>query len=176
MRGGAQLSSWLVILALPFLSAAAGATDKEVDDGIDVYFRDADLAALSDQALEKYPDAEAGESTLFDRSFPGAPPQVPHAVVDMLPITWDDNQCIECHHPDNVASEADSPFPKSHFLRAVMGKGEKGEPAIWVVKGYEKAKEVAGNRYSCNMCHTPQATNVDTPASFFIRLKPSLKK
>jgi cytochrome c-type protein NapB len=165
-----------VIPVLSFFAVGAGANDKEVDDGIDVYFRDAGLMALSDQALEKYPETEAGESALFDRSFPDAPPQIPHSVVDALPITWDDNQCLECHHPDNVASEADAPLPKSHFSRAVMGRGKKGAAMIWVVKGYEETKELAGNRYACSMCHTPQATNVDTPANDFIGSKPRSKK
>ena len=176
MRRRAQLGSWLVVLVLPFLAAGAGATDAEVDDGIDVYFREVELTALSDQALEKYPDVEAGESQLLERAFPGAPPQIPHSLEDMLPITLDDNECIECHHPDNVASKEDSPLPKSHFSRAVMGAGGKGESMVWVVKGYEDAKDVVGSRYNCNMCHTPQATNVNTPKSDFIRLKRSSKK
>jgi cytochrome c-type protein NapB len=165
-----------VILVLPFFALGASANEKEVDDGIDVYFRDVELTALSDQGLEKYTDTEAGESRLFDRSFPDAPPQISHTVEDMFPITWDDNQCLECHHPDNVASEADSPLPRSHFSRAVMGKGPKGKSMVWVVKGYEQAKDVAGNRYDCSMCHTPQATNVDTPKSDFIPLKQRAKK
>jgi len=176
MRRRAQLGSWLVIFVLPFFAPGAGANEKEVDDGIDVYFRDVELTALSDQALEKYTDTEAGESNLFGRSFPDAPPQIPHSVVDMFPITWNDNQCLECHHPDNVASEEDSPLPRSHFSRAMMGKGRKGESMVWVVKGYEEAKDVVGNRYACSMCHTPQATNVDTPKSDFIRLKRRAKK
>jgi cytochrome c-type protein NapB len=171
MRPRTQLSSWLVILALPFFAAGAGANEEEVDDGIDVYFRDVDLSALSDQALETYPDDEAGESLLLNRSFPDAPPQISHTVVDMLPITLDDNECIECHHPDNVAGKEDAPLPKSHFSRAVMGAGGKGDSMVWVVKSYEDAKDVVGNRYNCNMCHTPQATNVDTPKSTFIRLE-----
>jgi cytochrome c-type protein NapB len=165
-----------VVLVLPFFAAGAGATDAEVDDGIDVYFRDVELTALSDQALEKYPDVEAGESQLLERSFPDAPPQISHTVEDMLPITLDDNECIECHHPDNVAGKEDSPLPKSHFSRAVMGAGGKGESMVWVVKGYEDATDVAGSRYNCSMCHTPLATNVDTPKSDFIRLKRSSKK
>jgi len=176
MRSRAQLGSWFVIFVMPLLAAVAGANDKEVDDGIDLYFRDVELTAVSDQALEKYPDTEAGETRLLARSFPDAPPQIPHSVADMFPITWDDNQCLDCHDPDNVASEEDSPLPRSHFSRAVMGKGGKGEPMVWVVKGYEQAKEVAGTRYDCDMCHTPQATNVDTPKSDFIRLKRRAKK
>jgi nitrate reductase cytochrome c-type subunit len=41
----------------------------------------------------------------------------------------------------------------------------------WVVQGYDKAKDVTGMRYSCNMCHTPQATDVATPRSSFVRTK-----
>ena len=171
MRRRAQLSSWLVIGLLLFLAVGATASEKEADDGLDVYFRDASLMALSDQALESYLDSEAGESKLIERAFPDAPPQIPHTLVDMLPITANDNECVECHHPDNVGSEADLPLPKSHFSRAVMGSGGKGDSQVWVVKGYEDVKEVVGGRYNCTICHTPLATNVDTPDTRFITLK-----
>jgi cytochrome c-type protein NapB len=176
MRRRAQLSSWLVIGLLPFFAVGATANEKEADYGIDLYFRDASLSALSDQAQPSYPDSEAGESKLIERAFPDAPPQIPHTVVDMLPITADDNECVECHHPDNVASEADLPLPKSHFSRAVMGSGGQGNPMVWVVQGYEDAKDLVGSRYNCNICHTTQATNVDTPSTKFIMLKRKLAK
>lgn len=176
MRRRAQLSSWLIIGLLPFLAVTATANEKEEDDGLDVYFRTVSLSSLSDQALESYTDSEAGESKLIDRAFPDAPPQIPHTVVDMLPITANDNECVDCHHPDNVASKADLPLPKSHFSRPVMGSGGEGNPMVWVVKGYEDAKDVVGSRYDCTICHTPQATNVDTPSSKFLVLKRSLKE
>ncbi|MBW2289204.1 MAG: nitrate reductase cytochrome c-type subunit [Deltaproteobacteria bacterium] len=176
MRRRAQLSSWLVIGLLPFIAAVATANEKEADDGLDIYFRDASLMALSDQAQESYPDSEAGESKRIERAFPDAPPQIPHTLVDMLPITLDDNECVECHHPDNVASQSDLPLPKSHFMRAVMGSGGKGDSMVWVVQGYEDTKEIVGNRYNCTMCHTAQATNVDTPSTKFITLKRKLKE
>jgi cytochrome c-type protein NapB len=182
MRRELQRNSWLVTGLLAFLSACltagpvATAGDEEVDDGLDVYFREASLIALSDQALEEYGNSEAGESQVFERAFPGAPPQIPHTVEDMLPITGDSNECVDCHHPDNVAGPEDLPLPKSHFSQAVMGAGAKGDSQIWVVKGYEEVKEIGGNRYNCTMCHTPQATNVDTPASTFIRVEKKAKK
>jgi cytochrome c-type protein NapB len=89
----------------------------------------------------------------------------------MLPITAADNECINCHHPDNTASEADRPIPKSHFERAVMRKTKKGNPMVFVVAGYEKSDDLAGSRYNCTMCHTPQATNVNTPRNKFIALE-----
>jgi nitrate reductase cytochrome c-type subunit len=48
-----------------------------------------------------------------------------------------------------------------------MGKGAAHEPMVWVVKDYQQIQDVAGARYNCNMCHTPQATNVSTPKNDF---------
>lgn len=169
MRPSAQLS--LVLLPVLLIPLVLGAATKEVDDGIDVYFRDADLGALADQALPIYPDTEAGESMVLERDFPDAPPQISHTVEDMYPITADDNECLNCHHPENTVSEEDAPLPETHFERAVMARGGKGEPMVWVVANYETAKDVVGNRYNCSMCHTPQATNVATPKSEFVRVK-----
>ena len=43
-----------------------------------------------------YDETRARYSKSMQRAFPGAPPQVPHEMVSMLPITLDDNQCLEC--------------------------------------------------------------------------------
>jgi nitrate reductase cytochrome c-type subunit len=174
MRSATRRRSWLgTLFLLPLLVGGAGGGEKapEVDDGIDVYFRDADLGALADQDLEKYIETDAGESTPLDRAFPDAPPQIPHTVEDMLPITAGSNDCLDCHHPDNVTDEEERPIPKSHFRRAVMAKGKKGEAMAWVVRGYEKTEDVVGARYDCSMCHAAQATNVRTPRTDFVAVK-----
>jgi nitrate reductase cytochrome c-type subunit len=134
-----------------------------VDDGVDVYFRDADLGAMSSQALAEYGDADPGDAGTLKRSFEGAPPQILHTVEDMLPITSGSNDCLDCHHPENTSGEEDYPIPESHFQQAVMAKGQPGESMVWKVEGYKKGDDVAGTRFSCTMCHTPQAMNVKTP-------------
>ena len=144
----------------------AGSSTPEARDGMDVFFRDASLESLSDQALPKYPDADAGDSTKIARDFPDAPPQIPHAVEDMYPITLAGNECLECHLPENATGD-DVPLPESHFKAPVMGKGAAHEPMVWVVKDYRQTQDVTGARYNCNMCHTPQATNVSTPKNGF---------
>jgi cytochrome c-type protein NapB len=160
-----------------FLGACAGTTDEDstsgasssasgTSDDIVVFFRDASLESLSDQALPEYPDADAGESTKIARDFPDAPPQIPHSVEDMYPITLADNECLECHLPENATGD-DVPLPESHFKAPVMGKGADDEPMVWVVKDYRLTEGVMGARYNCNMCHTPQATNVSTPKNSF---------
>jgi cytochrome c-type protein NapB len=109
----------------------------------------------------------AGESKLMDRSFSDAPPLIPHTVEDMLPIYADENECLECHHPDNVTSKDDLPLSDTHFERPVIVEGKKNEPMRNKVDRYEKAVDLFGARYNCTMCHAPQAGNVKTPKSLF---------
>ena len=177
MRRRAQHSFWLAAALVPLLIVGAGAADdtKEAEDGLDVYFRDGDLLALTSQRLPVYPNTKAGESAMLERDFPDAPPQIPHTVVDMYPITMDENECLECHHPDNVTSKEDLPVTDSHFEAPVMGRGDPGDPMIWVVKDYKKIKDVVGARYNCDMCHVPQASNVDTPSNRFISARKKQK-
>jgi nitrate reductase cytochrome c-type subunit len=174
-----RLLAALIAALVPaaFLGACAGTTEEgspkdtpgstsEASDGLNIFFRDASLESLSDQALPEYPDADAGESTKIARDFPDAPPQIPHAVEEMFPITLGSNECLECHLPENATGD-DVPLPESHFKAPVMGKGPAHEPMVWVVKDYRQTQDVAGARYNCNMCHTPQATNVSTPKNSF---------
>jgi len=164
--------SWL-LAGLLTLGAGPPKPDAESGDGLDLYFRDADLLAISEQDPVNYPDTAPGESKRGARDFPDAPPQIHHAVEDVLPITLDDNECLDCHHPENALEKTDVPIPKSHFRAAVMGDGRPGDAMVWVVKGYKTTKDLDGARYNCTMCHTPQATNVTAPKNRFV---PTRKK
>jgi len=173
MRRRTQASWWLVGIVVPLLLLGAGGGDlaKEADDGIDVYFRDTDLGALAKQDAARFPVTDAGEAELIKRSFPDAPPSIPHTIEDMYPITENDNECLECHHPDNAVEGSDIPVPKTHFKRPMMGKGGKDDLQVWVVKGYAEGEDMAETRYNCSMCHTPQAEGVRTVKSTFVRVK-----
>ena len=173
MRRRTQASWWLAGILVPLLLLGADGGDlaKEADDGIDVYFRDTDLGALAKQDAARFPVTDAGESELIKRSFPDAPPSIPHTIEDMYPITANDNECLECHHPDNAVEGSDIPVPKTHFRRPVMGKGGKADLQVWVVKGYAEGEDMAGTRYNCSMCHIPQADNVRTVKSTFEQVK-----
>jgi cytochrome c-type protein NapB len=153
-------------LLSPALALGADAV-KERDDGLDVWFRTADLEAMSDQELAEYVETAAGESKRMDRSWSTAPPSIPHTVEDMLPITAEENECADCHHPENAVSKKDLAVPESHFERPVIVSGKKGEAMRNRVAGYEKAKDVVGSRYNCMMCHAPQAGNVRSMKNSF---------
>ena len=168
MRTGiwSRLSIPTVLVAL--LAFGVSAEDAEVDDGIDVYFRDVDLSALAKQDLPTYIDSEAGESTLLERAFPDAPPSIPHTMEDMLPISIGSNDCLDCHDPANVTEKEEVPFTDSHFEKAQMVVGEPGEAMRLRVGSYAKGENLSGARFDCLMCHAPQATNVKTPATSFV--------
>ncbi len=95
-----------------------------------------------------YTDKAPGQSKLLPRAYLGAPPQVPHAVADFLPITQDSNMCIACHaQPDQwgkkpVAGVATA-IPPTHYtdLRNAPGK---------------VTDHLINARYNCNQCHVPQ--------------------
>lgn len=165
MEKSTKLGAWVLALLAALVMAPSGGQGEmpEADDGLDVYFRDADLGAMSAQALEEYGDADPGEAGRLARRLKGAPPQILHTVEGMLPITSGSNDCLDCHHPDNAAGEEDAPLPESHFEVAVMGKGRPGEPMVWKVQGYRKGDDLSGARFNCTMCHAPQAMNVKTP-------------
>ena len=173
MRRRMRPSSRLIGLVVPLLllGAAGGEPKQEPNDGMDIYFRDSDLEALAKQEEANFRETDAGESKLFERSFPDAPPQIPHTVEDMLPITGSENECLECHHPSNAIGKQDVPLPKTHFSRPVMAGGRTNEAMVWVVKSYEEAKDVVGSRYNCTMCHTPQAETARVIGDKFTRIK-----
>jgi cytochrome c-type protein NapB len=159
--------AFLVCCAAAFALAAAeparapAPPGKEVEDGLDVPFREVEILSTAPQAQEVYIETAPGESKNLERAYPGAPPQVPHEMESMLPITGESNDCLECHLPENATEKKDVPTPKSHFERPIVGESKPGEAMVTVVKGYEKQKELLGSRYHCNMCHVPQATNVE---------------
>lgn len=175
MERNTKFAAWiLALLAVALMAPSEGKEEMaEVDDGVDIYFRDADLGAMSSQALAEYGEADPGEAGKLPRPFETAPPQILHTVEDMLPITSGSNDCLDCHHPDNTSGEEDAPLPESHFQAAVMAKGQPGEAMVWKVQGYQKVDDVAGTRFNCTMCHTPQAMNVRTPGSL---LSPEAKE
>ncbi len=155
-----------------FLLLAASAESPpqhEVDDGIDLGFREVEILSTAPQAQETYPDSAAGESKKLERAYPGAPPQIPHEVESMLPITRETNDCLDCHLPENAKDKKDVPTPKSHFQRPIIAEGKPGEAMATVVKGYKAQKELLGTRYNCDMCHVPQAADVKSLPTTFRR-------
>lgn len=89
-----------------------------------------------------------GQNKLLPRAYLNAPPQIPHAVDDFLPITAQGNLCFACHNrPDQWGKKRNAgeatPIPPSHYtdLRNAPDK---------------VTDQLIGARYNCNQCHVPQ--------------------
>ena len=82
-------------------------------------------------------------NTRSPRSYPTAPPMIPHAIDGMLPITRDSNMCKDCHvMPDMIGQKIEPgmpvPAPASHYVNVKKGEFYMG-------------------RWNCVQCHRPQA-------------------
>ena len=86
--------------------------------------------------------SDPGDDPRVRRAFDTAPPQVPHAVADFMPISRVDNWCIDCHRTDWTAPEEGeaTPIPFSHYMDLRGASKEIGE-------------EVVGARWVCVSCH-----------------------
>lgn len=90
----------------------------------------------------QYRDNAPFSGQLLPRAYQGAPPQVPHAIQNLVPITRDNNMCIGCHQqPDRIGQKAKgqpTPLPLSHYVDV-------------------KTNALNMGRFVCTQCHTPQA-------------------
>lgn len=84
-----------------------------------------------------------GEQNLIERTFVGQPPVVPHDIEKYIPITIEENACLECHVTDELRGKPMPKMGKSHF--SASKKEKDGSPAIEM------------SRFQCDTCHVPQA-------------------
>jgi len=92
-----------------------------------------------------FPTVKPGDNYLIERSFSMAPPMVPHAVDEFLPITMELNDCMDCHDKPKLFDRGfikgkKLAMPRSHY----GGFGGTGDE-----------DEVSGSRYNCSQCHAP---------------------
>jgi cytochrome c-type protein NapB len=87
--------------------------------------------------------SEPGDNALLPRANPVGPALVPHTVADFLPITREDNLCLDCHLTEDAEEGGPVPVPESHYVDYRNAPGENQDSA-------------AGARYYCVSCHVSQ--------------------
>ncbi len=111
-----------------------------------------DEIGLSKVDVREIPDPGAvvengidpGEGKILPRVYEGAPPIVSHNAGDYLPITRNENLCLDCHMIDGEAEEGlPTPIPASHYTDLRNAPSVVGD-------------EIAGARYNCSACHVAQ--------------------
>jgi cytochrome c-type protein NapB len=90
--------------------------------------------------------SDPGDRPTVKPGFPEQPPVVPHGIVDFLPITRDDNQCIDCHAVEEKEPGEPTPIPPSHYIDMRNAPGAQSD-------------ELAGARYLCISCHISPGDN-----------------
>ncbi len=92
-----------------------------------------------------YPETKPADASGLPRAYIGAPPQVPHSIANLLPISAKRNKCLGCHDDtEMIGKKRDpgvaTPMPASHYHKAADG-----------------SLTFSDTRYVCVQCHTPQA-------------------
>lgn len=96
-----------------------------------------------------YSDKFPGSAGVAPRSYPGAPPQIPHDIESFLPVSKTSNMCLGCHDRQGQKKQAGqpTPVPASHYtVRRGDGAGAG-----------KLQKKLSGAQYVCTQCHVPQA-------------------
>jgi len=145
------ISSLIASIALIGCGQQTNSTKQEVKKTSKVVvingIRKSPLTADSENLPKLEYNAPApGAAKLIKKSFVTAPPMIPHSVKGMVPIKVGKNACLGCHMPQNAKIFHAVPIPQDHFVDNFEGN--------------KKKRKIAGSRYFCTTCHTPQA-NVD---------------
>ena len=140
----ATLLTSIVLLAVGGLAAAAG------NNGIDASNMGLSKTSVFDTPTPQpfaYSDTKAGKSKVLPRAYPGIPPQIPHRIDSYLPITAEDNQCLDCHDKPNLIGKQNTskhPMSRAHYVD-LRGTDD------------EMQGDIVGARFNCTQCHVPQS-------------------
>jgi len=139
-----------VILSLAAVLAAgcsSSATSREALPSSGGPIADAELGLSKGSVFDvptppavKANDSNPGEGPLLPRFYAIAPPRIPHAVADFLPITQKQNACLDCHAVKEKKQGDPTPIPASHYTDYRNAPDRVGD-------------QVAGARYVCVSCH-----------------------
>lgn len=137
------LLTLVTVLVLPFgaLAGDQGTADSALGLSKSSVF---DVPSPGDFA---YSEKSPGTSSVMPRSYPGAPPQIPHDIESFLPVSKASNMCLGCHNrPGQKPAKAQpTPIPPSHYTTLRGPQAGK------------QSKDIAGARAVCTQCHVPQA-------------------
>jgi cytochrome c-type protein NapB len=97
-----------------------------------------------------------GELPVLPRAYVIAPPRVPHAIGDFLPITLKQNACLDCHEVKEKKAGEPTPIPPSHYTDYRNAPGRAGG-------------QVVGARHVCVSCHV---ATTDAPDLVENRFRP----
>jgi cytochrome c-type protein NapB len=129
-------------LAIALAGLALGAAPKSIPE-VKIGLAEAGPAEVLVPPAVKENESAPGERPVRARPYPGAAPAVPHGIADQLPITKDQNACVDCHAVAEKKKGEPTPIPASHYTD-LRNAPEK------------RQEKVVGARWICTSCHVPQ--------------------
>jgi len=143
------------VCVIVMLVGCAGRVEHEAIPDHQIGLSKVDVRDVPDPDPVADDTSEPGERGVLPRAFVGTPPMISHTATDYLPITRDENLCLECHRIEGEKEEGlPTPIPASHYTDL------RNAPSV-------VRDEVAGARYNCMACHVPQTEATPLVASCF---------
>ena len=117
-------------------AAPVSVTDDELS------YRNEPLMDPSDTPVPSFAAADPGDAELMSRAFENSPPLIPHNTDDLLPISIGDNQCLDCHLPENAEDSGATATPASH---------------LYDMRRDVQLTDLNPANFNCTQCHATQA-------------------
>jgi cytochrome c-type protein NapB len=127
-----------LVLLLALAGCSPGGPQSQGLTAEDIGLSASDVFDTPDPESPQPDSSDPGEGDAVARAFDGAPPAIPHAIDDFLPITRDENGCLMCHTDADMAPVVS----ESHYIDLRNKPGEVRD-------------EIAGARQVCVSCHVP---------------------
>jgi len=129
--------------ALGLLACAPGGGDETPVPDTEIGLSKTSVFDVPEPAAVVANASEPGEGPALEPAFEDSPTPIPHGIVDFLPITRDENMCLDCHMVEEKVEGEPTPVPASHYVDLRNAPEEMRE-------------EPAGARYICTACHVAQ--------------------
>ena len=136
-----------LLIAVCVIASLAGCAGRIEPEGIPddrIGLSKVDVFVIPDPDPVADDTSDPGDRGVLPPVYEGAPPTISHNAADYLPITRDENLCLECHMiPGEKEEGSPTPIPASHYTDL------RNAPSV-------VRDDVVGARYNCTVCHVPQ--------------------
>ena len=142
----------LAILTAICLAAATAACNMKTDDMASGPIEDLNMGLSKTSVFDTptpdlydYSDAKPGYNDRLARAWEELPPLVPHRTEEYLPVTIEDNQCLDCH---DVPKYIDKPLNTDRTVKnkSPMSRNHYASMDL---------EDLDGARFNCTQCHVP---------------------
>lgn len=136
---------FLAILGLAAAITACATTGDSSSAALDELNSGPSVFDTQTPELYAYSDGKPGYNDRLAKSWDELPPAVPHRVEEFLPVTADDNQCLDCH---DVPKYIGQPFNMDRSKKSKSPMSEEHYAS-------KDLDEINNARYNCTQCHVP---------------------